>query len=587
MVEKQSVARVLRNLRHGGHAMPKEVFEKVANADGRADLSLLEDVATASAVGTPFGYLFSELVAGFPSGYLPPEDPETVVPALKALGAAMIDGDPGDGADVNSTIRPIYTYWGQFIDHDITANTDRDDVLAITRGDMGGSQKFVPLRPEDVIEKLTNLRQPALNLDSLYGDGPGSTDPDAVPYQDGKRFVLGQTTPLNGTVGGALSIPPAGDQARDLPRNTEKVARIGDGRNDENLIVAQLHVAFLRFHNEVVALVEAADPTADDATVFAKAQQLVRWTYQWLVVHDFLETITKSGTVNAVLTSPVPLFDPADSDVFMPLEHSVAAFRFGHSMVRGAYDWNRNFGVPAPGQPEGAPAATFEQLFQFTGKPKDKDFSMRGAPTLPDNWPAEWDRMVDSSSAAPTSKPETRFARKIDTHLAPPLFSMINEGQDQADSFAVRAILKNLAVRNLLRGYKLAIPTGQAVVGALRDKLNVRGLPDVIPEPLSTTQLLSGSNQAASAALVNGGFLTDTPLWFYLLKEAEVDGGNSLGVAGSRIVAETIIGQLRKDPDSFLRQDPAWTPVLPNGRTLSTIKDLLDIAGVLPPAGTP
>ncbi|MDD7969042.1 peroxidase family protein [Actinomycetospora lemnae] len=583
MADKQGVARVVRNLRHGGHALPKEVFDKVVNGDQRVDVSLLEDVAAADTEGTPFGYLFADLAATFPSGHLPPEDPEPVVSALKALGAAMIDGDPGDGPDVNSTIRPVYTYWGQFIDHDLTANTDRDDVLAITRGDMGGSQKFVALHPTDVVQKLRNLRQPALNLDSLYGDGPGSTEPDAVPYQDGKRFVLGLTTPLNGAPPFA-PVPPVGDTARDLPRDNHKVARIGDGRNDENLIVAQLHVAFLRFHNEVVSLVEAADPTATDEDVFTEARRLVRWTYQWLVVHDFLETITKTGTVAAVLSNPVPLFDPQDADVFMPLEFSVAAFRFGHSMVRGAYDWNRNFGVAAPGQPAGAPRATFEQLFQFTGKPKDPGFSMAGAPTLPANWPAEWDRLVDVPSSPPGG---VRFARKIDTRLVPALFSMINEGQEPADSFAVRAILKNLAMRNLLRGYKLAIPSGQAVVGELRKKLNVTGQPDVIPEPLSTAQLLSGPNQAASAALANGGFLTDTPLWFYLLKEAEVEGGNALGTAGSRIVAETIIGQIRKDPESYLRVDPAWTPVLPNGRTLSTIKDLLEIAGVLFPGGAP
>lgn len=583
MADKQGVARVMRNLRHGGHALPKEIFEKVRNADGRPDLSPLEDVAGANATETPFGYLFADLARAFPAGHLPPEDADTVTAALRALGAAMIDGEPGDGAGVNSSIRPVYTYWGQFIDHDLTANTDRDDVLAITRGDMGGSQKFVALSPADVQEKLTNLRQPALNLDSLYGDGPTSTAPDAVPYQDGKRFVLGQTTAVQGPPPFA-PIPPVTDTARDLPRDNDKVALIGDGRNDENLVVAQLHVAFLRFHNEVVGLVEAADPAMDAPAVFAEARRLVRWTYQWLVVHDFLETITRTGTVSAVLTNPKPLFDPSDADVFMPLEFSVAASRFGHSMVRGAYDWNRNFGVAAPGQPAGAPRAVFEQLFQFTGKPADPGFSMAGAPTLPSNWPVEWDRLVD----VPTSPTNgVRFARKIDTRLAPPLFTMINEGEDPADSFPVRTILKNLAMRNLLRGYKLAIPTGQAVVEALRTKLNVPGQPDVLPEPLSTTQLLSGPNEAAGAALASGGFLTATPLWFYVLKEAEVEGGDSLGTVGSRIVAETIIGQIRKDPDSYLRTDPAWTPVLPNGRTLSTITDLLEVAKVFFPAGAP
>ena len=71
-----------------------------------------------------------------------------------------------------------------------------------------------------------------------------------------------------------------------------------------------------------------------------------------------------------------------------------------------------------------------------------------------------------------------------------------------------------------------------------------------------------------------------------MLKEAEVHGnGNSLGEVGSRLVAETIIGQVRYDPESYLSQPYDWSPEqgvrLPDGEPIVTIRDLLRSAGVL------
>lgn len=196
------------------------------------------------------------------------------------------------------------------------------------------------------------------------------------------------------------------------------------------------------------------------------------------------------------------------------------------------------------------PAPAFELLFAFTG-----NGGFLGSPTLPDNWPAAYERLT-GFEPQPAGTPGTvppRFARKIDTHLAPPLANLFNEGNTET-SARIRRILKRLAVRNLLRGYRLAIPTGQAVARSLgvtpltRAELitDTPPLPPTLPSPVDD-------------ALVDGGFLEDTPLWFYVLKEAEVLGnGQRLGPVGSRIVAETILGQLRADPTSFINQ--AWDP---------------------------
>ncbi len=267
----------------------------------------------------------------------------------------MVDAPP-DG-DPNSTIPPVYTYWGQFVDHDVTANTDRNGVVSIV-GD-----PLTPIEPDLVPGTLRNLREPALNLDSVYGNGPGAPDvDDEVPY-DGITLRLGRLTPRLPN----FAAVPGGD----LPRvaATGK-ARVGDSRNDENLIVAQLHLAFLRFHNAVVDWLVTNEPElCDDDARFARARELTRWHYQAIVVEDFLRTVAMSSVVDEMLATPVPgKVTNADGEMFMPLEHSVAAYRFGHSMVRAQYDHNENFGREA-GRHRADPRASgqFAEVFQFTG----------------------------------------------------------------------------------------------------------------------------------------------------------------------------------------------------------------------------
>ncbi|MGX1911492.1 peroxidase family protein [Streptomyces phaeochromogenes] len=562
MAEQGQFPRVITNLTHGGHAILDSADEAEKTAQTDDDLSLRSTVVQASTddaehVGaTAFGYLFPELAKKFPERHLPQDDDTSVVDALLALGAAMVEtpvevGDP----DLNSPIPPIYTYWGQFVDHDLTAATDSDLVISIR------DENLPPVPPGEVIKKLANLRIPALNLDSVYGDGPFAppvAGTNAVAY-DGIKLRLGVLSPVPADVG-AL-IPPVDDTQRDLPRKADRTPLVGDTRNDENLVVAQLHVAFLRFHNAAVDWVRDNQPEFEsDAEIFRRARDLTRWTYQWLCVHDFLRTVARPDVVDRVDTAEGNLLDLDRRGLYMPIEFSVAAFRFGHSMVRGAYDWNRNFGRPG----DRAPVSTLDLLFRFTGK---GGFA-NGLTTLPSNWPVEWDRMVDKNSPF-----ANRFARLIDTRLAPPLANLPNEGNDPNLTQRIRDLLKRLAQRNLLRGYRLAAPTGQAVAEALKIA------------PLSRAELEQDSSNEVKDALEAGGLFDRTPLWFYVLKEAEVrELGRRLGEVGSRIVAETIIGQIRKDPGSYANRT-SWSPaqgvLLPNGRPVRTIADFLRFAGVL------
>jgi len=558
------------NMKHGGHVQDK-----------------IEDTS----LETPFAYLKPD-VAADPASQLP-GDPAKVTADLKALGVAMIDDGPPAATDpavkVNSTIPAVYTYWGQFIDHDMTANTDRTSQISdVTK---------TPIEPADpalVAEKLKNLRRPTFDLDSVYGNGPGLYDeyykpdpgPDDKGFYDGIRFRVGDNATGAGIPG--VLIPPEDDLARDLPRigplldegviteddlpdslqgdpGNRTRPLIGDLRNDENLIVAQFHLAVLRFHNEVCNAIESSpqdfglDAGASDAERFKVARRLTRYHYQWLVVHDYLKTVTMPGIVDKILVGGNQHYEPLPSgELFAPIEYSVAAYRFGHSMVRGGYDHNRNFGRAVPPATPVQPFASFADLFRFTGNGHQVDANditksvrdpFRGLPTLPFNWIIEWDRMTNKLDPN-----EGHFARRIDTRLVDPIHNMVNEGTDadiQDDAGKpIRQLLRSLAQRNLLRGYGLSVPTGQALAAAMQ-----------VPV-MTAAELQEGNTDAVNQALTDGGFIEHTPLWYYVLKEAEIRAnGNSLGELGSRIVVETQIGLMRNDPDSYLNDsDGEWNP---------------------------
>ena len=568
---------VLSHLHHGGHAVPDSAPH--ARDAERRDVGVSLLSATLPDAPEPqttaFDFMFPSLV-GSPDAHLPAGSAAvraSVVRALRDLGAGMVE-DPPSSLDPllgshNSVNPPVYTYWGQFIDHDMTAASESDPAaFDLTRDDLA------PLPPDVVREQMRNLRHPSLDLDSLYGDGPAldGASTQAASFYDGIRFVLGEaavsTTDPGGTIPG-VRIPPDDDLARDLPRDGS-TARIGDARNDENLVVAQFHVAMLRFHNAVVDWVEANEPaySQSPAQTFARARQLVTWHYQWLVVHDFLKTLCLPGMADQVLYGGPHHFRASSSVPVQPLEFSGAAYRFGHSMVRDVYDYNRNFGRGA----QVLSSAPFPLLFAFTGGANPP---FRGdTTTLPFNWIIEWDRMVDKGSTVPD-----QFARRIDTRLAPTLRDLGNEGNSPELSPSMRQIQKRLAVRNLLRGYLLGLPTGQAVAAEMG------------ATPLTQQQLLQDNPVAVNDALraADAELLTRTPLWFYVLKEAEVQGnGNTLGEVGSRMVCETIIGQVIADPYGYLSGPGGWSPAagvrFDDGRVIATIGDLLRFAGVLPDA---
>ncbi|ADG11736.1 peroxidase [Caulobacter segnis] len=529
--------------------------------------------ATATGDGDRFGYLFPGAAT----------QPPVAGAKLDALADAMVD--PAGGS-ARSRLPAVMTYYGQFIDHDITANTDRENGKTFTIV----GETITPLARDLVVSGITNLRRAKLDLDSLYGDGPLDHPLEAV-MRDGAAMRVGGETDVTGQFPAMERPPLPADTACDLPRvgplvaaglldptavppelltpgqpaDQSRKALIGDGRNDENLVVAQLHTAMLRFHNAVVVALAPRNLPARE--LFLEAQRFVRHVHQWLVINDYLPTICDRETLDAVLEARAPLYrrfhearqgQLPSGALPMPLEFSVAGFRFGHSMIRNGYDYNRNFGAEA----KILPFASLDQLFQFTGKSPNP---FLGAPTLPNNWIVEWSRLTADIDAV-------HDARPIDTRLAPTLLALPNENGEPED------LMKHLARRNLRRGWLLNLPSAQTLIG----ELAAAGLP--VSRVLTQDELLSG---ATGPALTDGGFVEATPLWFYVLKEAEIiHGGERLGPLGSRIVAETLAGLVIADPDSYWSRAPngTWRPVddlRPGGLEITRLTDLLRAAGVL------
>ncbi len=451
---------------------------------------------------TKFGYMFSGLHSRSEC-FL--RESNRTLSGLHALGAAM--ADPGRVGDEHEefkspSIPAAFTYFGQFIDHDVTARTDRE--TSASRIVSEGDEAIVPLSADQVVASLTNGRRPQLDLDSVYGDGPGLIP--TVGTEASSLYGPGFNLQVNEGPHGYLDLP------RDPEFGTAR-ARIADARNDENVMISQLQAAFLKLHNRVLAGVKGES----EAERYAKARQLVRWAYQVVVVYDYLHRVCDPGVWADVLYNGPRFYKPGaiGGEVFMPLEFSVAGFRFGHSMIRPFYSLNDSSGeIPVV------------ELLEASSERNQDNGQLRP------------ERVVDwSFFLADTGK--TQFSRLMDPKVAQGLFELPFGNCDP--------VLAHLARRNLMRAYVLKIPTGQACAAAM----GIR--------PLTAAQLTGGEPAELKQALTEGRFTDRTPLWYYVLKEAAVQkGGVTLGAVGSRIVAETLIGLVKADKNSFFNN--SWHP---------------------------
>lgn len=472
--------------------------------------------------------------------FLPTED------ALIALGQALTNEsfppDPSLPPVSDTDIPAGFTYFGQFVDHDITF--DRTELI--------------PSGSVDPAE-IENGRTPALELDSVYGRGP---DLSPELYEADKiRLKIGTTTGRD-IFGQDMTVPLPNDLPRKPPSNDpdDRKAIIGDPRNDENLIVAQTHLAFLKFHNKVVEKLQAAGTPAKN--LFAEARKTVIQHYQSIVLHDFVARLVDPDVFSDVTGKGRKAFFPKQQTpgkhLCMPVEFSVAAYRLGHSLIRTGYQWNLVFS--STGRFGRVP--NLGLFFVFSRVSGD----IQGFDTVPTDWVVDWRRMFNFGEAAGgVTHPQLNFARPIDIRLA----SALNTLPEFAN--AQPAHLQSLAVRNLLRGRLVGLPSGQAVANAMGET------------PLTPAEVASEPHSALVTSL---GFDKDTPLWFYILKEAEVQqGGKRLGRVGSRLVAETFHGLVASSEHSILAQKGWKTSLTATPTDKYTMVDLLTFVDDINPLG--
>ena len=472
--------------------------------------------------GGPFGRMFRAL----PPADFGVDDQHSLA-ALGVLASKMTSvadpADPKDGPDnEEGGIPSAYTYFGQFIDHDLTFDPASS------------------LQKQNDPDALVDYRTPRFDLDNVYGRGP---DDQPYLYEDGRRFLLGN--PLTGAA--------ANPRAKDLPRsnvtvdrakNIDRRAIIGDPRNDENVIVSQLQGLWHRFHNKLAT----DNPTWD----FSRIQREVRFHYQWVVLNDFLPTIVSKEVIDQVLPhvgkhsnivahEPKIKFFHFKDEPFMPLEFSAAAYRFGHSMVRPGYRLSETIGP----------------LSIFAADPLK---ALTGFREFPNTWAIDWNLFMDLQPRDPADTTRTQLAYKIDTSLVNPLGAL-------PPSVAINPNI--LALRNLERGWRMRLPNGQDVARAM-------GL-----KALTDDHIIIGKFTGDKADIIgpidsiDPAFKNNCPLWTYVLAETvESDVSikttkgdkkiktRKLGPVGGRIVTETFVGLLLGDSSSYLSQDPLWTPTL-------------------------
>jgi hypothetical protein len=428
----------------------------------------------------------------------------------------------------NATSVAGMTLMGQFLDHDMTFDAT--------------SRLGVPTRPERSI----NARTPALDLDSVYGGGPDGS-PQLYDPSDRVKFRVEH-----------------GGLFEDLPRTPEGKAIIADPRNDENLMIAGLQVAFLLFHNRVVDLLRQRGPDQGSAgsndlmavlaetrdgdrqrSVFAQARRIVTWHYHWIVVNEFLPQIIGATIVRDILTRGRRFYTPSPGHQSIPVEFQGAAYRFGHSMVRPSYRANLAGDNNAP---------FFGFVFDAGGEGQADPVDLRGGARARRRF-IGWQTFFDFGGAHAA---EVRRPKIIDTKISTPLFHLPLGAIASGDAPTA------LPQRNLLRHLTWSLPSGQAIAREMR-------IPPI------------GPSQLTELAKYGVGLERSTPLWYYVLKEAELAGGARLVGVGARIVGEVFLGLLAFDEDSYLSEHPRWRPTLPSRVPGTfTIADLLTLAGVDP-----
>ncbi len=347
--------------------------------------------------------------------------------------------------------------FGQFLAHDMTFEV---------------TSKF---RGYNQIETFVNDRTIRLDLDCMYGQWNQDFLYDAKSRDKlllGEKYEKGEYSWY------------------DLQRNAQEKAIIPDARNDENIIVSQMHMLFILFHNKMVDQVKSYCSANE---TFQEARRWVIWYYQWLILHEYLYKITDWTIFEDILANGPKYFDCPD---FLPLEFAGAVFRTGHSQTREDNRINED---------------TEKSLFELGAFQKMEEY-------------VDWRFMFDFEDGC------VQYARVIDTKIGKIFHDIpfIKSGNKYE---------RSLPYRNLKRGVVYGLASGEDIARRMC----------IEPLEIEETRKMGG-----------------TPLWYYVLKEAQVlgHGGEHLGPMGSRLMLECFLAILNYDQHSFQVLHPKWRPEL-------------------------
>ncbi len=406
---------------------------------------------------------------------------------LKALAEAMLDD-----SDPASELPAAYTYFGQFLAHDLTHMKKQEN----------GNNETV----------WVNASNHALTFESLFGTLHAGGQSSAEWINEAGA-CLGQNQ----------NIPTQIEPTFDLPRDIHNgQPRCVDPRADSNLALAQMHVLLVRFHQKLAKISEA---TEQDAKLETKRH------IQAVVLTDYLPRLIPSDIYNSVLKEGRRVVAPDDAAEFLvPLEFAAAVFRFGHSMVRKVYSpWGLSWPIGAPDQyPE--ESASLGTLLHYTSNGEITKNHLEYY------WGQFWRHWVDMKLVGKENS--NVFAAPISTRINSDLGKIPKANfphiKTDGETF-------NLPLQTLLRGSKFSLPSGQEVAEFLGEKqtLDVKAFLDKDPR----------FAEVASSSILH----EHTPLWFYTLAEAEGSPEGKLGSVAARVVMETFHAALDADHEGILR----------------------------------
>lgn len=423
-----------------------------------------------------FGKLFTEL------------PPLTATPDELRLLANLMRDDKTRLPAADQRNYAGLTYFGQFIDHDITS------------------------------ERRTNIENPGVvDVSTLQNDRTSAFDLDSV-YGENNQF-------LNDIGLFDIRVDKFGEE--DLPRDMNGRAIIGDPRNDENAITSALHLAFLKFHNRVMADLQLINPTMVLPQLVEESKKIVQWHYQFLVVESFLKDITGpyfDRLIDPITKKPLVHQSIINLGAKLPIEFSGACYRFGHSLVRDGYYINENFDL----------IPLFDPV----------------APDLRGFRPRPLRQTIDWSMFFPM--PFTKgfqIWEEINPFIVKSLFQL---------PAVVATGEPILPLRSMIKGSEIyGLPSGQDLARAC----------GIVEEEILTVsngglvfQSIDGIATQADLDILNAKFGESTPLFYYILHEAWVFcNGDHLGPLGSLIVGGTILNQIELNPNSYLNSN--FSPV--------------------------